>query len=76
MRKKWNMDTVSSLWGCLRETWVNCAPSGDRVLGNVEKMALVLKKIIAAHGGVVPDEFYRTGRVNNKGDCEHKPRQR
>jgi len=37
----------------------------------------VLDKIIEAKGGVVPDEFYRTGRryrrVDDKGDCTRKP---
>ena len=47
------------------------------MLKGAEKVVFVLKKIIAAHGGVVPDEFYRTGRrhrrVDNKGGCEHRP---
>ena len=38
---------------------------------------LVLDKIIEAKGGVVPDEYYRTGRrwrrVDDKVDCTRKP---
>ena len=41
------------------------------------KIVPVLDKIIEAKGGVVPDEFYRTGRryrrFDDKGDCIRKP---
>ena len=41
------------------------------------KFVLVLDKIIEAKGGVVPDEYHRTGRrwrrIDDKGDCTRKP---
>jgi len=39
-----------------------------------------LKMTIAAHGAVVPGEFYRTGRLyrlsDGQGNCKHKPSKR
>ena len=41
------------------------------------KILPMLGKITEARGGVVPDEFYRTGRrwrrVDSEGDCTRKP---
>jgi hypothetical protein len=40
------------------------------------KIEDVMKVVIAAHGAVVPGEFYRTGRryrrANGRGDSKHK----
>jgi hypothetical protein len=43
-------------------TWIEVAPSSERVIENADRMLVVLGKIIAAGGCVVPDEFLRTGR--------------
>jgi hypothetical protein len=43
-------------------TWMEMAPSSERVIEDVSRMLVVLDKIIAAGGCVVPDEFLRTGR--------------
>jgi len=37
-------------------------PSSERVIEDVDRMLVVLDKIIAAGGCVVPGEFLRTGR--------------
>jgi len=38
------------------------APTNERVVEDVDRILVVLDKIIAAGGCVVPDEFLRTGR--------------
>ena len=43
------------------------APSNERVIEDVDRMLVVLDKIIAAGGCVVPDEFLRTGRRAMRG---------
>jgi hypothetical protein len=43
-------------------TWMEVAPSSERVIEDVNRMLVVLEKIIAAGGCVVPGEFLRTGR--------------
>jgi len=77
MREKWNLGNVDALWNCMAETWMKCAPTSDRIAEDIMKIVPVLDKIIEAKGGVVPDEFYRTGRrwrrVDDKGDCTRKP---
>ena len=56
---------------------MKCAPTSDRTVEDIVKILPVLGKIIDAKGGVVPDEYYRTGRrwrrVDDKGDCTRKP---
>jgi hypothetical protein len=42
-------------------TWMEVAPSSERVIEDADRMLVVLDKIIAAGGCVVPDEFLRTG---------------
>ena len=77
MRAKWNLGNVDALWTCMAETWMKCAPTSGRFVEDIMKIVPVLDKIIEAKGGVVPDEFYRTGRryrrVDDKGDCTRKP---
>ena len=71
------MGNVGALWTCMAETWMKCAPTSGRFVEDIMKIVPVLDKIIEAKGGVVPDEFYRTGRryrrVDDKGDCTRKP---
>ena len=43
-------------------TWMEVAPSSARVKEDVDRMLVVLDKIIAAGGCVVPGEFLLTGR--------------
>jgi hypothetical protein len=43
-------------------TWMEVAPSSERVIEDVDRMLVVLDKIIAAGGCVVSDVFLRTGR--------------
>jgi hypothetical protein len=43
-------------------TWMEVAPSSERVIEDVDRMLVVLDKIIAADGCVVPSELLRTGR--------------
>jgi hypothetical protein len=49
-------------------TWMEVAPSSERVIEDVDRMLVVLDKIIAAGGCVVPDEFLRTGRRAMRAD--------
>ena len=76
MRAKWNLGNVDALWNCMSETWMKCAPTSDRIV-KILRIVPVLDKIIEAKGGLVPDEFYCTGRrwrrVDDKGDYEQKP---
>jgi hypothetical protein len=48
--------------GVLGDDWMEVAPSSERVIGHVDRMLVVLGRIIAAGGCVVPGEFLRTGR--------------
>ena len=56
------------------------APSSERVIEDVDRMLVVLDKITAAGGCVVPDEFLRTGRRAMRADGTKalggKPRKR
>ena len=56
---------------------MKCAPTSDRIAEGIIKIVPMLDKIIEAKGGVVPDEYYRTGRrwrrVDDKVDCTRKP---
>jgi hypothetical protein len=62
LHAKWNMGSVDVLWACMEKTWMEVAPSSEQVIEDVDRMLVVLDKIIAAGGCVVPDEFLRTGR--------------
>ena len=77
MRAKWNLGNIGALWNCMAKTCMKCAPTSDRIAEEIMKTEQVLGKIIEAKGGVVPGEFYRTGRrwrrVDDKGDCTRKP---
>ena len=77
MRAKWNLGYVDAPWYCMTSTWMKCAPTSDRIAEDIMKIVPELDKIIEAKGGVVPDEFYRTGRrwrrVDDKVDCTRKP---
>jgi hypothetical protein len=46
----------------MKKTWMELTPSSERVIEDVDRMLVVLDKIIAAGGCVVPGEFLRTGR--------------
>jgi len=80
LREKWSMAKVDTLFAAMNETWLHCAPTGARMLEDVAKIEPVLEVIVAAKGGVVADEFYRTGRrcrrADDKGDCARKPPKR
>jgi hypothetical protein len=52
----------------MEKTWMEFAPSSERVIEDVDRMLVVLDKIIAAGGCVVPDEFLRTGRRAMRAD--------
>jgi hypothetical protein len=56
------MGSADALWACIEKTWMELAPSSERVIEDVDFMLVVLDKIIAAGGCVVPGEFLRTGR--------------
>ena len=68
LRAKWNMGSVGVLWACMEMTWMEVAPSSERVIEDVDRMLVVLDKIIAAGGCVVSDEFLRTGRRAMRAD--------
>ena len=80
MRERWNMSKPKELFECMKRTFMECAPSGARVVEDVERITDVLRKIIEAKGGVVPDEFFRTGRRGRRsdgtGDLTRKPTMR
>jgi hypothetical protein len=46
----------------MEKTWMELAQSSERVIEAVYRMLVVLDKIIAAGGCVVPGEFLQTGR--------------
>ena len=77
---KWNMGTKEGVFQCLRNTWVDCAPTSERIMEDIDHLPEVLRKIIAASGCVVPDEFLRRGRravrADGKGECKGKVRKR
>jgi hypothetical protein len=54
----WSMDALRA---CIEKTWMELAPSSERVIEDADRMLVVLDKIIAAGGCVVPGEFLRTG---------------
>jgi hypothetical protein len=62
LRAKWNMGSAGVLWACMEITWMEVASSSERVIEDVGRMLVVLDKIIAAGGCVMPGEFIRTGR--------------
>ena len=49
------------LWACMEMTWMEVAPSSERVIEDVSRMLVVLDKIIAAGGCVVPGELFGRG---------------
>jgi hypothetical protein len=55
-------------WVCMEKTWTEVAPSSGRVIEYAGRMLVVLDKIIAAGGCVVPDEFLRAGRRTVRAD--------
>ena len=55
LRAKWGMGSVGVLWACMEMTWMEVAPSSERVIDDVDRMPVVLDKIFAADGCVVPD---------------------
>jgi len=80
LRREWNMGTKDVLWACMEKMWMEVAPTNERVVEDVDRMLVVLDKIIAAGGCVVLDEFLRTGRravrADGKGMLKNKPRKR
>ena len=44
------------------QTWMKCVPTSGRIVEDIVKILPVPGKITEAKGGVVPGEFYRTGR--------------
>jgi hypothetical protein len=77
MRAEWNFGNVDALWTAMFETWMKFAPTQGRIAEDIANIEPVLEKIIESKGGVVPDEFYRTGRrhrrADGKGGCTRKP---
>jgi hypothetical protein len=49
-------------------TWMEVAPSSERVKEDVDRMLVVLDKIIAAGGCVLQDKLFRTGRRAMRAD--------
>jgi hypothetical protein len=60
-RSKWGMGTPTTLQYSILKTWEH-SPSSQRIIEDVMNFPMVLDKIIAAEGCVVPDEILRTGR--------------
>jgi hypothetical protein len=75
-----HVGTKDVLWACMEKTWLEVAPTNERVVEDVDRILVVLDKIIAAGGCVVPDEFLRTGRravrADGKGMLKNKRRKR
>jgi hypothetical protein len=46
----------------MEKSWIEVAPSSERAIEDADRMPVVLGKIIAAGGCVVPGEFLRTRR--------------
>ena len=80
IRAKWDLGNVDALWTCMDETWMKYSPTSGRIVEGIVKILPVLGSITEAKGGVVTDEFYRTGRrwqrVGSDGDCRRKLRVR
>ena len=55
------MGTKDVLWACMEKTWLEVAPTNEPVVEDVDRILVVLDKIIAAGGCVVPDEFFGRG---------------
>ena len=63
MGAKLNLGNVGALWNCMAKTCMMLAPTSGRIAEGIMKIVPVPGKIIEAKGGLVPDEFYRTGRL-------------
>ena len=62
IRATLNMGNKEGVFRCLRNTWVDCAPTSERISEHIDHLQEMLRKIIAVSGCVVPDEILRRGR--------------
>ena len=74
------MGNKEGVFRCLRNTWVDCAPTSERISEHIGHLQEMLRKIIAVSGCVVPDEILRRGRravrADGKGECKGKVHRR
>ena len=74
------MGNKEGVFRCLRNTWVDCAPTSEGISEHIDHLQEMLRKIIAVSGCVVPDEILRRGRravrADGKGECKGKVHRR
>ncbi|KAJ1419701.1 hypothetical protein B484DRAFT_400097, partial [Ochromonadaceae sp. CCMP2298] len=74
--RKFGMGTPAEVWRTMCRCW-EMEPTSARIVEDVLAFKMVLDKIIAAKGCVVPDEYLRNGRrgrsSNGKFDLKNKP---
>ncbi len=79
MRAEWGLGTPALVWASMAKTWSH-SPTDNRVKEDIEHFEAVLKKVVAAEGCVVRDEFLRRGRrarrSDGKGDMKGRLRKR
>lgn len=79
--RRFNMGTADEVWRSLTRCW-QVAPTSVQICADILGLPGVLRKIIAAEGCVVHDEFLRTGRRARSSDGSRllesrlRPRQR
>jgi hypothetical protein len=77
--RRFGMGTPAEVWRTMCRCW-EMEPTSARIVEDVLQFGMVLEKIIAAEGCVVPDEFLRNGRrgrsSNGKFDLKNKPVQK
>ena len=74
--RRFNMGNPAKEWSSMMRCW-QVDPTSERILEDVLALPGVLKKIIAAKGCVVQDQYLRSDlrarRADDKGNCKSKP---
>ena len=72
---RFGMGTPTEVMSTIRRCW-QIVPTSERICEDIQRLPVVLEKIIERGGCVVPDEFLRTGRrtrrADDSGDCTRK----
>ena len=77
--RRFGMGTPDEVQSSMARAWT-VVPTSARIVEDAMRFEVVLDKIIAAGGAVVPDEVLRTGRralrSDGQGECAEKPRKK
>ena len=66
---KFSLNTPKEVFRTMREIWVHCAPTPERICEDINGFDHVLDKIIESKGTIVKGEALRHGReMNHKSD--------